>query len=145
MQSVTSKKSSSEYKGHTKVIYSSSWHSYLHFDRELHFMCIWNVRNITIYIYIFLNRYASSCVFKRIWEFFILRCNSPHLAQVASLLMSLDHTQTDTRWVSSRSVIGPSHRPLPTQHTTNWTNEHLGPQRYSNLRSGQSTDPRRKP
>ena len=57
---------------------------------------------------------------------FVLWRYSPTRVRSASLPRFLDHTQLDThtRKDSSGRVISPSHRPLPTQHTTNTRDEH---------------------
>ena len=41
--------------------------------------------------------------------------------------VSKPHTDLHTRWFSYERVISSSQRPLPTQHTTNTTDEHPSP------------------
>ena len=69
-----------------------------------------------------------------------LGINSLTRFYVASLLKFPDHTHTHTHTHthSSKQVISQSHRPLPTQHTTNTSFENPFSQRNSNLLSHQS-------
>jgi hypothetical protein len=55
------------------------------------------------------------------------------------------HTHTHTRLEPSERLISPSHRSLPTQRTTNTTEEHPCHQRDLNTRSQQSRGCRLKP
>ena len=73
------------------------------------------------------------CTAANIWLLLFWYNNSP-LAQFASLLIPVDHTQTHTRQDSSIPVISPSHRPLSTQHPTKTTDDHPCLQRVSNPR-----------
>jgi len=67
------------------------------------------------------------------FSFFLCRY-SPTGAQAASFLKVLNHTQLDTHPVDcSGGVIGPSRRPLPTQHATNTRDVHASPERDLNL------------
>ena len=68
-----------------------------------------------------------------------------HLIFEASRSDAITHTHTHTRRDSSERVISSSDRPLPTQHTTNKTDEHPCCQRDSNPQSQQSSGPRRTP
>ena len=63
------------------------------------------------------------------------------------LRFQITHTirHTHDRWVSPEQDSSSSYRPLPTQHTTNTTDEHPRPQRDSNPRPPQSSGRRPTP
>jgi len=72
---------------------------------------------------------------------FCLWCNIPTRTKVSFLLRFLHHTRLDTHtsWDYCCGMNISSHRPLPTQHTTNTRDGHAYPQLDSNPQFQQST------
>ena len=68
-----------------------------------------------------------------IWiNFFLLVAQLPKLGLGRPLLTGLEHTKTHrSLYDSSEEVISSSHRPLPTEYTTNTRDEHPCPHRLS--------------
>lgn len=64
-----------------------------------------------------------------VYFIFLYELLLPAPLQLNRITAAHDHTKwnTNTRWDSRGRVTGPSHRPLPIQHTTNWRHKHQSP------------------